>query len=158
MRRDGWIDREHGGRGNRERHRLEILVRIVGNFIEQRRIDHAGAERKQDGIAVGRGACRLSGSDIAVGPGDIFHIERLAQALGQFLRRKARKNVRGAARRKGNDHPHRTRGVALRAGKARCRKQSAGTRGPLQQSSPRNLHAGNYAAQARTVESTCSLG
>src|SRR5262249_57672340 len=64
-RRQRRVDRDGVGSGDRERHRSEVLVGIERQFGKQRRVHDVGAERNEEGVAVGRPTRRLGGGCIA---------------------------------------------------------------------------------------------
>jgi hypothetical protein len=113
-RRQRRIDGHKIGRGDRERHRREILVGIERQLGKQRGIHDVGAERDQQRIAVGRRPRRLGGADIAGRAGDVLDIELLAEMLGELLRGKARENVGRTAGLERDDDADRPARASLR--------------------------------------------
>ena len=75
VRRHRRVHGKHHGRGDGERHRIEILAGVVGNLTVQGGIDDVVDAIDQHRVAVG---CRLGGparSNIAAGSADILDIE-----------------------------------------------------------------------------------
>src|SRR5262245_40225672 len=56
--RQRWIDREHNSRGDRERYRIEIVMRIVGNLVVQAGIDDLVGWNDHHRVTVGCRLCR----------------------------------------------------------------------------------------------------
>ena len=69
--------------------RVEILVGIERDLVEQRRVDDEIVDGDQDRIAVGRHPCGLRGADIARRAGDVLDQEIAAEVFGQSLRNEA---------------------------------------------------------------------
>ena len=69
------------------RDRLEVLHRVVGDLLVERRIDrHRGARRHQQRVAVGRGLGDRVDPDLLAGAGPVLDHERLADPLLPYLR------------------------------------------------------------------------
>src|SRR6266851_7269190 len=90
LRRHRRVDGKHGCRGDRKRDRLEVLVRIIGNLVEESWVHDIGTESEQQGIAIGRRLGSLAGADIARGTCDVLDIELLAEMLAELLRHEPR--------------------------------------------------------------------
>src|SRR5262249_118713 len=118
LRRPRGVDQEHGRLGGGKRDRWKVLGRIVGDLIEERRIDCKRCEHEKDSVAIGRRPRGLAGADAAARADDVLDIELLAKSLRQLLRDEASENV-GTARRIGDDYAHRSRRISLRSGKTR---------------------------------------
>jgi hypothetical protein len=107
--------------------RLEILQRIVGQVLVERRIDRDRAARQQaDGGAIGRRRLAGIGRDDGVGAGPALDHEAMRVALLERLAERAHHYVDGAAGRERDQHPDRARRIA-RLGKARAGNAQACT-------------------------------
>ena len=98
---------EHVRRGGELADADEILERIVRQGAVQARIDHVGAGREQDGVAVGVGARGQPHADIAAGAALVLHDERAADRLLHGSRHDAGNDVGRPARRVRHHDPDR---------------------------------------------------
>src|SRR5262245_24008038 len=114
LRGDRGIDKEHGSSADSEGHRLEILVGIVRNFIEQRRIHDVGAEGNENGVSIRHRTRYLAGCNVSAGSRYVLDIELLSQPLAQFLGSEPCEQVRRTARRERHYHAHRPHRISLR--------------------------------------------
>jgi len=99
--RQGWMDRKHCRRSDRDRDRVEILVGIVGYGGVHGRIHDDIGRNDQHGVAVGWRPCALTHAEIAAGATYILHVELSSELLSQLLRGETREDVRRPARRVG---------------------------------------------------------
>src|SRR5262245_23509114 len=138
--RQRWIDREHNSRGDRERYRIEIVMRIVGNLVVQAGIDDVVGWNDHHRVTVGCRVCRSGHADIAAGAGYVFDVELFSDLLRQRLCDEAGDYVGRSGGRIGNDHTHRSGWIGLRASETRHRRQRGGARGQMQKSSAGKFH------------------
>jgi hypothetical protein len=103
-------------------YRLEVLVGIIRNLVEQARVGDVGAKGKEYAVTIGLCFRGLAHADVAAGAADIVDIELLSELLAQFLSNRPRKDIGRAAWRKWHDHAHRSFGIALGSGDARNRR------------------------------------
>src|SRR5216684_6090800 len=87
------MDREHRGRANGNRYRVEVLVGIVGYRVEHGRVDDDIWRNHKDGVTVGCRSRPLTHADIATGTSDVLDVELFSEMFGQFLCGKARQYV-----------------------------------------------------------------
>ena len=80
------IDHEHGGGGNGECYRLEILDRVERKLVEQGRIDHERAERNEDGISIRCRPRRLRGAHVSRAACEILDVKLPVETLAELLR------------------------------------------------------------------------
>src|SRR5262245_41984747 len=115
---------------------------LMGSYgtREQRRVDHMGAERKQDGVAVGRCLRYLAGSEIAARASAVLNIDLLAELLSQLLRHDPREGVGHTTGRKCNHRPHRPRWIGLRPSQARHGRQRGSACCQMQKLSAGKFH------------------
>src|SRR6266545_5753103 len=86
LRRYRRVNRESGREADRQCDWIEVLVRIVRDVSEQRRIDYEIIDGDEERVAVGRGFRGLSSANIAARARDVLDIELPAETLRQFLR------------------------------------------------------------------------
>ncbi len=134
------MHREHLGCSDRDRHRIEVLVGIIGDPLVERRVDDDVGRDNDEGIAVGRRLGALPHADIAAGSAQVLNVELFAETLGQLLCGEAREHVGRAAGCKRNDDPHGPRGIGLRPCHARCTGESGGAEGELQNLTAYKFH------------------
>ena len=103
-------------------YRLEVLVGIIRNLVEQARVGDVGAKSKEYAVTIGFCPRGLTHADVAAGAADIVDIELLSELLAQFLSNRPRKDIGRAAGRKWHDHAHRSFGIALGSGDVRNRR------------------------------------
>jgi hypothetical protein len=112
----GWNrggDDKHLGYGRDQRHRREILCRIVGDLFHAR-ADHERARADDaDRRAVGSGFCDDVGSQHAALAGPVVDHDRLARDLGHALPDHAGDDVVGPAGRERHDQPDRLFGEII---------------------------------------------
>src|SRR6516162_7897472 len=139
----GWhrrVNGDHGRRGDRERDRLEVLVGIVGNLVEESWVHDVGTESEQQRIAVGRCPRGLARADVAGGAGNVLDIELLPEMLAELLRHQPRECVGHATWREGHDRTYRPRRIGLRQRVARHGWHQGSTGCQMQKSTTRNFH------------------
>src|SRR5262249_29739483 len=90
---------------------VEILDWIIGDFVEERGIDHIGVSNDDDGRAVGRCFGCAAYSNIAARAGDVLNVKLLSKMLGQPLSHETAESVGRPARCKRNNDAHRPRGI-----------------------------------------------
>jgi len=140
LRRHGGVDGDDGGGRDGEGDGFEVVNRVVGQAREQRRIDHMGAEREQDCVAVGRRFRHLGSADIAGGARDVLDIDLLAELLGKLLRHEPREGVGHPTRRKGHDRAHRPGRIGLRPCSTRHARERGSGRGQMQKFAAGKFH------------------
>ena len=107
------------------RDRLQVLLRIVGNGLEQELVVDGGLARHHaDGVAVGRGFHAGARADVLAAAGTVLHHDRLVPGLLQFIGERAGEHVAAAAGRQRKHDPHRPRRIILRRGGAARRPQA----------------------------------
>src|SRR5215472_1825930 len=84
LRRHRRMDQQNVGRVACHGNGDEILVRVVGDFRIEARIDHIARRHKKDRVAIGRCVRRLPHAGIAASAGDVLHIELLARSFRQL--------------------------------------------------------------------------
>src|SRR5262245_9128410 len=156
LRRHRGIHKQHSSRADSEGHRLEILVGIVRNLVEQRRIHHMGAERDENGISIRRCARYLAGCDVPAGSWYVLYIKLLSQPLAQLLSSKPSEQVRRAARRERHYHAHGPCRISLCPRVARHGRQRGSASDQMQKNSPGKFHVGPLAAFHSITSSTRS--
>src|SRR3984893_7972698 len=119
------MDREHRGRGDGNRYRVEVVVGIVGYRVVYGRVDDDIWRNHKDGITVGCRSRSLTHADIATGTSDVLDVELFSETFRQFLCRKARQYVRRTGGSVRNDHTHRPRRIGLR----QCSHRETGREG-----------------------------
>ncbi len=97
------VDHVKAGHLGQQADGLEVLVRVVGQLVEDVGIDGQGADVAQDDGALVIGARHFLHGDVAGRAGLVVHEDVLAQGLGQLGGRGARHDFRASARRKGHD-------------------------------------------------------
>ena len=98
------VDQQDERQMRHHRDRLEILHRVVGDLLVERRIDrHRRAGRHQQRVTVGRGFRHRIDADLLAGAGPVLHHERLAEPLLPRQRRHPRQDVGRAGRRERHD-------------------------------------------------------
>ena len=111
------VDHHDIRRNRNQRHRREILDRIIRHLgVEAGVHDEAGADR-HDGVAVRRHAGDLAGRGVAAGAADVLDEELLAEIVGKLLRHDAGDGIGRSAGGKADHDAHRPARIALR----RCR-------------------------------------
>src|SRR5262249_48959754 len=113
------MNREHRGRGDRDAHRVEVFIRIVGDFVVQGRVDDDVGWNNEYGVAVGCCPCPLTHADIAASTAYVLDVELFPEMLGQTLRNQAAEYIRRTTGRVGNDHTYGSRWIGLRLRKPR---------------------------------------
>ena len=120
LRRQRRVDRKHLGRGDRERDRVEVPLRIIGDFVVQAGIDDVGGSvGDQRGVTVRRRLRRPAHADIAAGARYVLDVVLFAKMLGQLLRDQPGDHVGLAAGRIGHDQTHRPGRIGLRRRRSR---------------------------------------
>ena len=104
---------ENVGPERHEAHRLEILERIVRDFLVEAGIGDEARACKQQRGAVVRRSRGGPGADIAVRAAAVLDHERLAETVGELLREDAARGVHASARGKRQDDTHRPLRVGL---------------------------------------------
>jgi hypothetical protein len=102
-------------RDRTEQHdRSEITFQVVGQFMVDRKVDRAGADRAlYQRVAVGRGTGRRLGADVAAGTGTILDDNLLAQSAPGALGDHTRDQVGRPAGGERNDQVDRPRRITL---------------------------------------------
>src|SRR5215208_3772994 len=135
-----FVDRQHYHCGGRDRDRLEIPDRIIGNSVVKAWICcECNSIDDKDRIAVRRRLRRATRTDIAARAGHILDVELLAEPLGQLLCDKPPDRVSLTAGRKRHDNAHWPGRVLLRPRNARDRWQRGSARGQTE-----NISAGKF--------------
>src|SRR5215470_2823994 len=157
------MDREHYSCADRERHRIERLASIIGDFIVQSRIDHIAGRSNEDRVAIGRRQSRSAHTDIAAGTADVLDVELLSNLLRQLLCDDAAENIGVPAWPERNDHTHRARRIGLRPCDARQGRQRGSAGGQINKISagkfqlqPPSHHSITSSARARSSGNTSS--
>ncbi len=145
------VHHQRDGCGRNLGHQREILLRFVGQFGVEELVDqHRGAERQQQGVAVGRGLGDGIGAQDAGGTTLVIHHHGLTDALGQGLAHGAGDDVRSAASVERHNQPYRLGRPGHLAGlRHRRAQQTAATEGrqALQDIATvhsREIHAGFF--------------
>lgn len=125
------VHHQRDGCGRNLGHQREILLRFVGQFGVEELVDqHRGAERQQQGVAVGRGLGDGIGAQDAGGTTLVIHHHGLTDALGQGLAHGAGDDVRSAASVERHNQPYRLGRPGHLAGlRHRRAQQTAATEG-----------------------------
>ena len=121
MNRQFRIDHQHQRRAEDQRHRLQVLERVVGQRLDQRRIGGKRARRGQQRLSVRRCLDDVARGQDATGAGAILDDDRFAELLLEPSRHRPHDDVDAAARRERHDEGDRSGrkfGGARR--KARC--------------------------------------
>ena len=92
-------------------HRRERPAHVVGHGLAHHVHRRGGARRHVERIAVGRRVDDRVHPDQGSAPGAVVDDELLAEDVGQMLADQACERVGAAARRRGDDDPHRPVGV-----------------------------------------------
>ena len=100
------MHREQHGRGGEQRDGREIRREVVPRLRVQAHVDGVGVGAEHDRVAVGRGARRLLGADIAARPGAVVDHDLLPEDFREALPDDARDDVAVAAGRVGHDEAH----------------------------------------------------
>ena len=117
LRRQRRVDREHLGRGDRDRDRVEVPVRIIGNFAVKAGIDDVGGSVGDEGRVTVRRRLRCPAhADIAARTRHVLDVELFSKTLGQLLCDQPGDHVGLAAGRISNDQAHRPGRIGLRGG------------------------------------------
>ncbi len=104
LRGQAWRHDHQVGHDGEQRHRRQILGRIEGHRLVDRRIDgHQAGRRQQHRGAVGRRLGDRVAADVAPGAGAVLDHDRLAKALGHLLADDAAQHVDRAAGRERDD-------------------------------------------------------
>jgi hypothetical protein len=74
-------DRERRREGGSKRYGLEVLERVIGKLVVQRRVNDVAVHRDEDGIFVRYRSCGLPCPDVAPRARYVFHIELLSKVL-----------------------------------------------------------------------------
>ncbi|MNS99637.1 hypothetical protein D3C72_1340450 [compost metagenome] len=102
--RAGRADHQDHREAAQQRHRSQVLARVVGERFVQHRVEHQRAVvGRQHGIAVGGRARRLGRADGGIAARLVVHHHRLADLGRQPLADGARQEVRAAAGGVGDD-------------------------------------------------------
>src|SRR5215813_13855620 len=109
------MHREDHRRRDSTGYRLEVLDRIIRDFVEEGRVDDIGACNDQDGRAICGRLGRATRTNVAAGTGDILDEKLLSQPVGKSLRQKTAKHIGGAGWREWNNDAHWPGGVGLRS-------------------------------------------
>ena len=139
--RHRWMDDDDDVVRGRKRYRLEVLEGIVWHLAEEDGIDGETADVEQDGVAIRRRLCHLSGADAAARTSNVLDIELLSELLAQLLNDQSCENIRRAARSKRYDDAHRPCRIGLRPGDARFGRQSSSARNDSQKFAAGKLDA-----------------
>ena len=115
VRGQSWIANQQAWHRCDHRDRREVGHRIEWQLGVQRGIDGVAGEAHQQRVAVGSGLRDCIGSQIAAGAGAVFHQHRLLERRGQQFCDGSRQRVRGAARRRADQHFDRPRRVFVGA-------------------------------------------
>src|SRR5262249_44864312 len=128
------MNRKHQGCADRDGHRIEVFIRIVGDFVVQGWVDDDVGRNNEYGVAVGCCPCPLTHADIAASTAYVLDVELFPEMLGQTLRDQAAEYIRRTAGRVGNDHTYRSRwiGLRLRPRDPRDGRERGGGRGQMQ--------------------------
>ena len=109
------IHHQHVRRAHRDGEQLEILLRVVAEVLEQRRVDGEDADRSdQKRIAVRLRLLERSGADRPIGAGAVVDNDRLADALSELGGDEACRDIGRAAGRERNNHGNGALGIAGR--------------------------------------------
>ena len=109
-------DYQHLGHGGDQRHRREILQRIIGDLFHARADSERARTRDCDGVTVGWGLGDRVGAEHAALAAAVVDQHRLLGNLGHALSDHARDNVIGAAGRERHDQLDGLCGEILRRG------------------------------------------
>src|SRR5262249_498332 len=121
-------------------HRVEVFIRIVGDFVVQGRVDDDVGWNNEYGVAVGCCPCPLTHADIAASTAYVLDVELFPEMLGQTLRDQAAEYIRRTAGRVGNDHTYGSRRIGLRSRKPRHGRHRSSARGQMQKLSAGKFH------------------
>src|SRR6266851_6336917 len=108
------MNREHRGRGDGNRYRVEVLVGIVGYRVVHGRVDDDIRRNHKDGVTVGYRSRSLAHADIATSTAYVLDVELFSEMFGQFSCGKARQYVGRTGGSVRSDHTHRPRRIRLR--------------------------------------------
>ena len=126
------LHHQHEGHRRGERDRREVLRRIVGQLLVERRVggERAGRHEEQR-VAVGRRLGDRGRGDHRAAAGAVFNDDRLAEPLFQLrLELPARHDVHRAARPERQDQRDRPRRIVVGAGRRRLRQEKRRRRAP----------------------------
>ena len=123
----GRVDREHAGRVGERGDRRKVALDVVGQLLEQRRVDGDLAERRdEEGVAVGRRLGDGRHPDEAVAAGPVLDDHLLAPRFRELLPDDARGDVGDPARRERDHEADRLGGPGLRGGGGEGGEEGAG--------------------------------
>ena len=108
------MDREHYSCADRERHWIERLAGIIGDFIVKSRIDHVAGRSNEHRVAIGGRQSRSTHTNIPAGTANVLDVELVSHLLGQLLCDDAGENIGVSAWPERNDDTHRSRRIGLR--------------------------------------------
>jgi hypothetical protein len=109
------MHRDDVGLRRRQHDRREILQRMEARLLVQADVDREDAVvAEQHRVAVGIALRDDLGGDVAPGAGAVVDHDRLAEALRELRRERARHRVARASRGESQDQPDRPHGILLR--------------------------------------------
>ena len=114
-RRDLGVHHHHLRKTDQHRHRDKVFLRIVGQRLEQPRVDRHGAGRPhQECFPIGPRACGDLGADVARCTGAVLDDELHVDVLGQAGSNQPRHHIHRRSGSKGIDESYRPCGPVLR--------------------------------------------
>ena len=148
------VDHEHEGHVANERDENEILSRIIGQLLVERRIHrHGPAGRHHDGVAIGRALRDLDRGCHRAGAGAVLDHERLAEAVGELLADQSPEDVGAAAGGERHDEIDLMAGI-IRSRRLRpCPISRNPDRCKRDEQQPRDLHGRSFHCRRATCAS-----
>src|SRR5262249_52424121 len=134
------MNRKHQGCADRDGHRVEVFIRIIGDFVVQGWVDDDIGRNNEYGVAVRCCPCRLTHTDVAASTADVLDVELFPEMLGQALRDQAAEYIRRTTGRVWNDHTHGACRIGLRPGDPRDDRQRGSARCQMQELSAGKFH------------------
>ena len=120
------IDHHQVERARDQRHRGEILVRVIGQLRVEARIDGIRKRSHQQRVTVRLGGCDRLGADDGAGARLVLDNDAAAEILRHFLRQRARDHVGAAARRKWHHDLDDAFGESGKGVAGECHEQQSG--------------------------------
>jgi hypothetical protein len=108
------VDHHDIRRDRDQRHRREILDRIIRHLGVEAGIDDEAGADGHDRVAVRGHACDLSSRNVAAGAADVLDEELMAEVVGKLLRHDAGDGIGRSAGGKADHDAHRLGRIALR--------------------------------------------